>query len=86
MAGRLDVVLTYWPPRPSKRVVAARQTSTISLRVKTAGRAPVGRSGGEALVPVVQAADLGSLHDLAHGWRMSLSRVGRVLAQREMRP
>jgi hypothetical protein len=31
MAGRLDVVLTYWPPRPSKRVVADRQTSAIRL-------------------------------------------------------
>jgi len=43
-------------------------------------------SGGEALVPVVQAADLGSRDALAHGWRVSLSRVGRVLAQRQMRP
>lgn len=31
MAGRLDVVLTYWPLRPSKRVVADRQTSAIRL-------------------------------------------------------
>jgi hypothetical protein len=37
MAGRLNVVLTCWPTRPSKRVVVDRQTSAINLRRETAG-------------------------------------------------
>ena len=95
-SGRRTEADSRWPAGPtwcslarggrSKRVVADRQTSAISLQRGTAGPAPVKRSGGEALVPVVQAADLGSRHDLAHGRRLSLSRLRRVLAQRQMGP
>jgi hypothetical protein len=33
---------------------------------------------------MVQAADLGQFDDLAHGWRVDRSRLGRVFAQRQM--
>ena len=84
MAGRLDVVLRSRSTRPSKRVVVDRANAR--------NQSPRGdgwglhRSGRESLVPMVQAAYLGSSHDLAHGRRVSLPQVGRVLPQRQMRP
>jgi hypothetical protein len=57
MAGRLDVVLTYWPTRPSKRVVV--DWADVGDQSPAGRRRDLRRSGGEALVPVVQAADLG---------------------------
>jgi hypothetical protein len=59
------------------------QTLAINLGRETVG----GRgSGGEAFVPVVQAAYLGARHDLTHGRRVSLSQDGRLLPEREVRP
>jgi hypothetical protein len=84
MAGRLDVVLTCWPTRPSKRVVVDR--ADVGNQSPQEDGGGLRRSGGEALVPVVQATYLGSRHDLAHGRRVSLSEVGRVLPQRQIRP
>src|ERR1022692_163219 len=84
MAGGLDVVLTCWPTRPSKRVVMDR--ADVGDQSPQGNGGGWRRSGGEALVPVVQAAYLGSRHDLAHVRRVSLSQVGRVLPQRQMRP
>jgi hypothetical protein len=84
MAGRLDVVLTCWPTRPSKRVVMDR--ANVGDQSPQGNGGGWRQSGGEALVPVEQAAYLGSRHDLAHGRRVSLSQVGRVLPQRQMRP
>ena len=43
-------------------------------------------SGSEAFVAVVQSADFGQLHDLAHARRVDGARLRRVLAQRQMRP
>ena len=43
------------------------------------------RLGCEAIVAMVQAADLGQFDDLAHGGRVDRSRLGRVFAQRQMR-
>src|SRR5450631_2006255 len=59
------------------------QTLAINLGRETVGGAG---SGGEAFVPVVQAAYLGARHDLTHGRRVSLSQDGRLLPEREVRP
>ena len=39
------------------------------------------RSGSQAFVAVVEAADFGQLHDLPHARRVDGSRLRRVLAQ-----
>ena len=83
MAGRLDVVLRCRSTRPSKRVVVDRtDVGDQSRQGDGWGRG----SGGEAFVPVVQAAYLGARHDLTHGRRVSLSQDGRLLPEREVRP
>ena len=67
MAGGLDVVLTCWPTRPSKRVVVDR--ADVGDQSPQGDGGGLRRSGGEALVPVVQAACLGS--SLLSGARMT---------------
>ena len=85
MAGRLDVVLTYWAHAGVEacRRGPGRRRRSISGG-ETAGLAPVRQSGGEALVPVVQAADLGQLDHVAGLRRHHRARRGRVLAERQM--
>jgi len=36
------------------------------------------RSGGAALVPIVEPADLGDLHDVTHAGRLFRPRLGRM--------
>jgi len=52
MAGGLDVVLTCWPTPPSKRVVVDR--ADVGDQSPQGDGRGLRRSGGEALVPVVQ--------------------------------
>jgi hypothetical protein len=68
IGGRLNLVFMCRPTRPSERVVVDR--ADVGDQSPQGNGGGLRRSGGEALVSVVQAAYLGSRHDLAHGRRV----------------
>jgi hypothetical protein len=68
IGGRLNVVFMCLPTRPSERVVVDR--ADVGDQSPQGNGGGLRRSGGEALVSVVQAAYLGSRHDLAHDRRV----------------
>jgi len=56
------------------------------LAIRTQDEEREWSSGGAALVPMVEAADRGDLHDVTHAGRLDRPRLGRILAQRQVGP
>ena len=56
------------------------------LAIRTEDEECESRSGGSALVPMVEAADLGDFHDVTRAGRLNRPRPGRILAQRQVGP